>query len=149
MYACMHVSMYACMHACMHALPMQAWKSVHPQEAFLINMSPTLFRKWFARALEETSLAALPCKPYSLRRGGATQSFLETQSYSAVCQRGRWSSERTSRIYIQDSIALLTDIPKNLTAKQREFHDSWNRLLCRLELPSTRARSIRGRGRGD
>ena len=44
-------------------------------------------------------------KPYSLRRGGATHLFITTKSYSQVCQAGRWSAERTVRIYIQDSFA--------------------------------------------
>ena len=130
------------------SIMLRAWKAVNSDEALLVNMSPSLFRQWFSRGLSETGLISLPYKPYSLRRGGATQVFLETQSYAAVCQRGRWASERTSRIYIQDSISLLTDIPKALTSVQREFYDSWNELLGRLEPPSSRAGRSRGRGRG-
>lgn len=126
------------------SLMLQAWKAVHQPSALLVHVSPTSFRQWFSRGLEKTGLNVLPYKPYSLRRGGATQVFLESHSYSAVCQRGRWSAERTCRIYIQDSLSMLTDIPKALDGRQREHHKFWLELLGRLELPVGRCR---GRGR--
>ena len=128
------------------SLMLNAWKSVHQPDAFLVNVSSSSFRSWFARGLEATGLDALPYKPYSLRRGGATQVFFETQSYSSVCQQGRWASERTARVYIQDSIALLTGMPSALTKLQREYHTLWNNLLNRLG-PSTQAGRKRGRGK--
>ena len=128
------------------SLMLRAWKSVHPPDAFLVNVSPSCFRLWFSRGLEETGLNALPYKPYSLRRGGATQIFLETQSYASVCQHGRWASERTARVYIQDSVALLTELPSSLTKTQREYHTLWSNLLNRLD-SSKNAGSKRGRGK--
>ena len=128
------------------ALMLQAWKSVHVPEALLINLSASSFRQWFARGLEATGLSSIDYKPYSLCRGGATQVYIETQSYSAVCQRGRWASERTCRIYIQDSFALLTNLSTCLSPKQREYHTLWNRVMSRLERPSETGRSG-GRGR--
>ena len=126
---------------------LQAWKAVHQPDAFLVHVSPSAFRQRFSQGLEKTGLQVLKYKPYSLRRGGATHVFLVSQSYSLVCQRGRWSSERTARIYIQDSISMLTDIPKTLDARQREFRELWMQVLRRLELPSMNARRSRGRGR--
>ena len=126
------------------SLMVQAWKSVHTPDALLVDMSASSFRQWFARGLQATGLDAMPYKPYSLRRGGATQVFLERQSYSAVCQRGRWASERTTRIYIQDSIALLTDIRTNLTVQQREWRLLWQTTQQKLD-PSKAGRK-RGRG---
>ena len=132
------------------SLMLQAWKTTRSPEALLVNVSASTFRQLFSRGLEATELAGAQYKPYSLRRGGATQVFLETQSYSAVCQRGRWSSERTTRIYIQDSVALLTELSTRLTPKQREYHNSWEQVLQRLELsrPSLVRRPGSNRGRG-
>ena len=128
------------------SLLLQAWKSVHSPDAFLVSISPTSFRQWFARALVATDLHRVPYKPYSLRRGGATQVFLETQSYAAVCQRGRWSSERTTRVYIQDSVALLTEHSFKPSSKQQALLQFWAATLRRLE-PTRRAGSRGGRGR--
>ena len=128
------------------SLMLRAWKSVHPPDAFLVNFSASCFRVWFARGLEETGLNVLPYKPYSLRRGGAAQIFLDTQSYASVCQQGRWASERTARVYIQDSVALLTGLPSSLTKTQREYYTLWHNLLNRLD-PSRNAGRKRGRGK--
>ena len=129
------------------SMMLQAWKTVHGPDALLVDMSPSAFRQWFSRGLQATGLTATAYKPYSLRRGGATQVFLDTQSYSSVCQRGRWASERTARAYIQDSLALLTELSTKLTPVQREFQQIWQTTLSRLELPSRNAGRKRGRGR--
>ena len=128
------------------SLMLQSWKAVTSRDALLVSVSPSSFRHWFSKALQETGLNELPYKPYSLRRGGATQVFLDSQSYAAVCQRGRWAAEKSARIYIQDSIALLTQLPKQLSVKQREYHALWTGLVSRLERSSTSARRRRGRG---
>ena len=75
------------------------------------------------------------------------RAWLYVQSYASVCQRGRWSSEKTTRIYIQDSVALLTELRDALTPKQREYHDSWQSLLHRLEHPSDVTGRKGGRGK--
>ena len=43
--------------------------------------------------------------PYSIRRGGATAFFRATRSMEAALDRGRWSSARVARIYLNDGIA--------------------------------------------
>ena len=129
------------------SLLLQAWKSTQKPDAFLVQVSATAFRQWFVRALSATDLQNASYKPYSLRRGGATQVFIETQSYAAVCQRGRWASERTTRVYIQDSVALLTENSFSPNAKQRGYQQFWHQTLSRLE-PSRKAGRCRGRGRG-
>ena len=115
------------------SLMLQAWKSAHGPTAMLVNLAPSTFRAWFAKGLEATGLSRAKYKPYSLRRGGATQVCLESQSYSAVCQRGRWASEKTTRIYIQDSVALLTELSSSLSPIQKQCQNVWVRLLSRLE----------------
>lgn len=47
---------------------------------------------------------------YPLRRGGATHAFRMSNNLSTVCLVGRWSHEKTARIYITDALAQLTDI---------------------------------------
>ena len=47
---------------------------------------------------------------YSLRRGGATWSFLQHGSMELVLLRGRWQSTATARIYLQDAVASLSDL---------------------------------------
>ena len=79
------------------SLMLHTWKSVKAPHALLIGMSCSAFRQWFSRGFQATGLDG-GYKPNSLRRGGATQVFLDTRSYASVCQRGPWASERTSRI---------------------------------------------------
>ena len=43
--------------------------------------------------------------PYSIRRGGATAFFRATRNMEAALDRGRWSSARVGRIYLNDGLA--------------------------------------------
>ena len=112
-----------------------------------MNVAPSTFRVWFAKGLEATGLSQAKYKPYSLRRGGATQVFLVSQSYSAVCQRGRWASEKTTRIYIQDSVALLTEFSSSLSPIQKQCQNVRVRLLSRLEQSKGNLGSKGGHGK--
>lgn len=126
------------------SLLLQAWKSVARDTDYLIDASSTTFRAWFASGLSATGLVRLDFKPYSLRRGGATQLFSDTQSYSTVTQRGRWSSTKTVRVYVADSLALLQELTFNISQNQRFFIQQWNKVLNELE--RSRSRSSGGRG---
>ena len=46
----------------------------------------------------------------SLRRGGATYDFSDCKSYSMVCERGRWASLSSCRIYLSDGMAALLTV---------------------------------------
>lgn len=83
-------------------------------------------------------------KPYSLGRGGATDLWFTTHNYSHVAHMGRWSSERTLKVCIQDSVALLTDLHFVVTTVQRELQQYWTE-VSRVEPP--KSRTIRGQGR--
>ena len=50
-------------------------------------------------------------KPYSIRRGGATAYFRVTRNMEATLDRGRWSSARVARIYINDGLAKEVELP--------------------------------------
>ena len=43
--------------------------------------------------------------PYSLRRGGATYSFLRHGSMERCLLRGRWASSSSARVYLADAVA--------------------------------------------
>ena len=49
-------------------------------------------------------------KPYSLRRGGATAYFRASGSMELTLERGRWSSARVGRIYINDGLAKAVEL---------------------------------------
>lgn len=79
-------------------------------------------------------MASDQLKPCSLRRGGATDLWFTTQNYSTVAHAGRWSSERTLKVCIQDSVALLTSLSFHPTLAQRRFANLWLN-VSRVELP--------------
>ena len=76
---------------------------------------------------------------YSLRRGGATFSLLLHGSMDKLLLRGRWSSTSTARIYIQDTIATVSQL--NLAPLQKlhaklatdALHSSWTSGQAREE----------------
>ena len=63
------------------------------------------FYSLFDKGLRWLDLEGWGFKPYSLRRGGATAFFRATRSMEAALDRGRWSSARVARIYLNDGLA--------------------------------------------
>ena len=116
-----------------------------PSHTPLIPWSAAKFRAQFKAALQEAGLASYLFKPYSLRRGGATDLWLTTHNYSLVSHTGRWASERTLRVYIQDSIALLTDLTFIPRPHQRTLQHLWT---SHHRVEPARSRTKRGRGKG-
>ena len=68
------------------------------------------FRAQFRELCADARLPALPWRPYSIRRGGATAHFLQFGSLDKTAVRGRWQSARTARVYINEGIAALASI---------------------------------------
>eukprot|EP00435_Cladocopium_sp_Y103_P031880 s1016_g8.t1 len=86
----------------------------------LRRVSPQLMRTRFKELLQKSGLPdgfAL----YSLRRGGATHAFRRSNNLSWVCLVGRWSHEKTARIYITDALAQLTDITLESRVRARLY----------------------------
>ena len=75
----------------------------------VLQMGPYTFRRLFN---EIKLLLGCPdgISVYSLRRGGATWSFLNHGSMERTLLRGRWSSSATARIYLQDAVAGVSDL---------------------------------------
>ena len=105
----------------------------------LLNMDYQTLRSTFMEAVEASRLPRMAWKPYSIRRGGATADFLHHGSFDRTANRGRWSSVKTARIYINESIAELGNItsspnftsPPNITS----FPKYQPKAQCRYQKP--------------
>ena len=65
------------------------------------------FRLAFASLLEYLDLSPFHFSLYSLRRGGATFSYLRSHNLDKVAIQGRWKDHRTAKIYLDDARAEL------------------------------------------
>ena len=106
-----------------HLKLLQVWKATCDPQAFLVPWPQSRFRSTFNAALSSLELQSNTYKPYSLRRGGAL-----------TCHTGRWSAERTVKVYIQDSIALLTQLTFKPSQKHMTFLRHWEEVTRRAVL---------------
>ena len=49
-------------------------------------------------------------RPYSLRRGGATFWFQKHQNLDKILVQGRWQTQRSARIYLNEGLAVLSQL---------------------------------------
>ena len=89
---------------------LRKWKASVPSRTPLVPMSDYLFRKAFDQGLEALGLSSGGFRPYSLRRGGATTYFTKHPSMDWLRLMGRWSSDRTVRVYVNDGLARLAEM---------------------------------------
>ena len=73
----------------------------------LMSMPPHRFWKLFNEGRKAIGLPA-SYSPYSLRRGGATTLFPQIGSYNIVSTKGRWSTEKAMRGYINTALQSLS-----------------------------------------
>jgi hypothetical protein len=103
----------------------QAWVLNKQAGDKLLPKGPGDFRKVFADLLRTLQLQEWGFKPYSLRRGGATDHFRRFNSLSATVVRGRWSSAKMARICLNDGLATLASFvfteQKQLISTARKF----------------------------
>ena len=85
----------------------------------LLNVSSYHFRKTFGRHLHELGVENFGFWLYSLRRGGATCLFKENGNLSLLAVRGRWSSQQTARIYVNDGMRALAECGFPAAAKAK------------------------------
>ena len=93
----------------MTVLLLRAWLSTALPGDPLLPKGALDFRAVFARLVSAVKLPT-GYKPYSLRRRGATHFFRRTGNLSLSCSRGRWSSEKTARIYVNEALAHLSEV---------------------------------------
>ena len=63
-----------------------------------------------SEALQSLSLEQWEFRPYSLRRGGATFWFNRHGSLDRILLQGRWMAAKTARTYLNEGLAVLTEI---------------------------------------
>ena len=77
----------------------------------------------FARCGAEVSIFFLlddfHIQPYSLRRGGATSPFRLGVTFDQLLVRGRWSNQRTARIYLDDALQQSSLLQFSLPSRHR------------------------------
>ena len=61
-------------------------------------------------------------KPYSIRRGAATEFFRATGSLSRTAVRGRWQNEKTCRIYVNESMSMIGDAQHSSSCRNSIEH---------------------------
>ena len=85
----------------------------------------------FTHYINRLGLGNVGYKVYSLRRGGATYWFKRSGSMESTCERGRWQSARSARIYVNDGLLELLEL--ELSPRQRVLVDggiaAWRRFL--------------------
>ena len=72
--------------------------------------SPPRWRKLFKCCIESLKLESLELRPYSLRRGGATWWFGQHGNLDRVMILGRWQAQKTARMYLNESRAILAEM---------------------------------------
>ena len=79
-------------------------KGSHRQH-YIFPGSEKKFYQLFRDGIKWLGLDGYGFLPYSIRRGGATAFFRRTRNMEATLDRGRWSSQRVARIYVNDGLA--------------------------------------------
>ena len=72
--------------------------------------SPPRWRELFKQCVESLKLESLELRPYSLRRGGATWWFCQHGNLDWVMILGRWQAQKTARMYLNESRAILAEM---------------------------------------
>ena len=79
-------------------------RNTHGQN-YIFPPKTHVFYSTFKKGLRWLGLEEFGFQPYSLRRGGATAYFRATRNMEMALDRGRWSSARVARIYLNDGLA--------------------------------------------
>ena len=87
-------------------------------KAYILGLAPgdfilpnlIQFRASFKSYTALLQLQEWEFKPYSLRRGGATNHFRQFGLLSQTILKGRWMSSKSARIYINDGLATLASL---------------------------------------
>ena len=108
------------------------WKT-NNKPGTLLAPPAHIWRKLFSSALTAMDLLEWEFRPYSLRRGGATFWFAHHGSLDKILVQGRWMAARTARTYLNEGLAVLTeiDIPHQ---KLKPFHTIYTNAV-RSSLP--------------
>ena len=93
------------------------------------GLTPSQFVHIFGKAVTFLKLTNFNVRPYSVRRGGATNHFRLNANMAMTVVKGRWASPRSARIYIEDGLAALGQV--KLTALQTKDTESLKHIFLR------------------
>lgn len=85
----------------------------------LVDSSAVRFRSLWHRAVAFFLLQDFYILPYSLRRGGATSAFRAGVTFDQLLVRGRWSHQRTARIYLDEALQQSASLMFSASSKAR------------------------------
>ena len=128
------------------------WKLSASVAAPLAN-TPAQWRALFSQCLQELNLTRFDFRPYSLRRGGATLWFGKHQSLDQILVQGRWHTQKSARIYINEGLSTLASmkIPVNcpsILPYYNVFHNTVKSpRFGTLEPPRSGRKGGRGKGK--
>ena len=125
------------------------WKKTQPRFAFLTS-KPHKWRATFSECCTALKLDEWGFRPYSLRRGGATDLFLKTNSLDHVLIAGRWTAIKTAKIYLNSGLAMMADlqIPQRYLAPYHLVFANYLKVPPKLE-PALKQSRTGGRGNKD
>ena len=89
------------------------------------------WRKQFSTMLAAVNLDHLDYRPYSLRRGGATHYFQQWGQFDKLCHLGRWQAAATARIYVNEGLAVLTELQIAWSPFQKNLRTHYLRSLTK------------------
>ena len=88
---------------------LSALHGTFPRGDIVVGKTPQRFRQIFNAHLKYLHIDRHCYFPYSLRRGGATSQYRATGNLAWVAVQGRWASQSTARIYIDDGMAAIQE----------------------------------------
>ena len=126
----------------------KAWKKT-VAESTSLTPSPPKWRQLFNQALEALGISDFKFRPYSLRRGGATFFFAKRQNLDRILLQGRWHTQKSARIYINEGLSVLSEmkIPPH-DSKLKPFLTVYKSFLLRPIFPTLEPPVGRAGGRG-
>lgn len=97
----------------------------------IVSLTEAEFRAQFRRLVLFLNLDPTIYTPYSLRRGGATDFYKQTQDFGKCMVVGRCADLKTARIYIQEAHAAVAKLqqPKKEMERMRTLWQPVERLL--------------------
>ena len=126
----------------------KAWKRTVSASTSL-TPSPPKWRQLFNQALEGLGISDLKFRPYSLRRGGATYFFQKHQNLDKILIQGRWHTQKSARIYINEGLSVLAQMKLPLSdPKLKPFLTVYRSFLLRPSFPTLEPPVGRTGGRG-
>ena len=107
-------------------------EDTHPDH-YVYPDSQYAFYKSFHEGLAWLQVTSSGFQPYSVRRGGATAFFRKTRSMEATLDRGRWSSARVARIYVNDGLAkdVELQLPAQVVSQLRVYAKALHQWLLK------------------